>query len=106
MAFSKRRIPYSIGTERLHKADVPPKKSLDPAEEDKLTRLIQDLYHQLLPSPESETRRSNFVQKLERILNHDWPDSEIHVQVFGSSGNLLCTSDSDGRCESPATRHG
>ena len=29
-------------------------------------------------------------------LNERWPGYDIRVHVFGSSGNLLCTSDSDG----------
>ncbi|KAI9852578.1 MAG: hypothetical protein M1838_000232 [Thelocarpon superellum] len=95
MAFSKRRIPYSIGTDRLRKAEVPPKRVLAPAEEEKLSADMRNLYHDLLPSTESEGRRTQFVHKLERILNEQWPGSDIKVHVFGSSGNLLCTSESD-----------
>ena len=49
----------------------------------------------LLPSDESEERRSKLVKKLERILNDEWPGEDIKVHVFGSSGNLLSSSDSD-----------
>ena len=96
MAFSKRRIPYSIGTDRLEKAKVAPKKNLRPSDEKKLTRDMGELYSNLLPSVESEKRRATFVGKLEKMLNKEWPGSDIQVRVFGSSGNLLCTSVSDG----------
>lgn len=36
------------------------------------------------------------MKKLEKILRGQWPGSDIKVHVFGSSGNLLCTTDSDG----------
>ena len=35
------------------------------------------------------------VKKLARILNEEWPGNDIRVNVFGSSGNLLSSSDSD-----------
>jgi DNA polymerase sigma len=73
-----------------------PKKSLDPKEEDKLCGDMRELYDRILPSRESEERRGLFVKKLENILRAQWPGSDIKVHVFGSSGNLLCTTDSDG----------
>lgn len=73
-----------------------PKKYLNPQEEGKLSGDMRELYDRLLPSEESDRRRAMFVQKLELILNQQWRDSEIKVHVFGSSGNMLCTSDSDG----------
>lgn len=102
MAFHKRRIPYSIGTDRLEKAAVPPPTRLSPTDEAKLTAAMQVLYRHLLPSPESEQRRAQFVAKLERMLHAEWPAGDIKVRVFGSSGNLLCTSESDGQCSAPA----
>ena len=74
-----------------------PKKYLNPVEEEKLSGDMRELYDRILPSDESDQRRAKFVQKLERILNQQWADSDIQVHVFGSSGNMLCTSDSDGR---------
>lgn len=74
-----------------------PIRWIDPAEEKKLSGDMRELYDRLLPSKESDMQRSNFVQKLERILNEQWPGNDIKVHVFGSSGNLLCTSDSDGK---------
>ena len=73
-----------------------PKKYLDPKEEGKLSGDMRELYDRILPSRESEERRAMFVQKLDRLLNKQWPGNKIEVHVFGSSGNMLCTSDSDG----------
>lgn len=101
MAFSKRRIPYSIGTDKLESVHPPPKLTLAPADEARLSRDMQDLYQRhLLPSAESEARRRSFLRKLADLLNKEWPHGQIEVKLFGSSGNLLCTSDSDGQCSS------
>ncbi|QSS65880.1 PAP/25A associated domain family [Histoplasma capsulatum] len=56
---------------------------------------MRELYDRLLPSEESESRRLKFVDKLENLLNKQWPGNNIRVHVFGSSGNKLCSSDSD-----------
>ncbi|KAI9794138.1 MAG: hypothetical protein M1833_000450 [Piccolia ochrophora] len=95
MAFSRRRMHYSIGADKLEKAKAKIKEGLRPEEEKKLSGDMRELYDRLLPSPESEERRARFVQKLEKLLNERWPENKIQVRVFGSSGNLLCTSDSD-----------
>ena len=97
MAFSRRRIPYSIGGDQLERAKTVPKKFLNPAEEQKLSGNMRELYDRILPSKESDERRKIFVEKLERILNEQWSDGKIRVHVFGSSGNMLFTSDSDGK---------
>lgn len=96
MAFFRRRIPYSIGGDQLERAKAPPKKYLNPKEEGKLSGDMRELYDRILPSVESERDRTRFIQKLEQILNQRWPGNDIKVYVFGSSGNMLCTSDSDG----------
>ncbi|KAI9812727.1 MAG: hypothetical protein M1827_004483 [Pycnora praestabilis] len=88
-------MPYSMGGDRLEKVKALPKKTLNPDEEDKLSGDMRELYDRLLPSQESEQRRASFVAKLDKLLNDEWPGSNIKVNVFGSSGNLLCTSDSD-----------
>ncbi|KAI9676159.1 MAG: hypothetical protein M1817_000904 [Caeruleum heppii] len=95
MAFSRRRMAYSLGGDKLDKAKGAVKRSLRPAEEQKLSDDMRELYNRLIPASESERRRAMFVQKLERLLNDQWPGHEIRARVFGSSGNLLCTSDSD-----------
>lgn len=99
MAHSRRRIPYSVGGDQLERAKAVPKKYLNPPEEKKLSDDMRELYNRILPSAESDERRARLKQKLERILNEQWPGNEIKVHVFGSSGNMLCTSDSDGQCE-------
>ena len=96
MAFSRRRIPYSLGGDRLERATSTPKKVLQPNEEEKLSGDMRELYDRILPSPESDDRRAHFTKKLEDILNGQWPGNNIKAHVFGSSGNLLCTTDSDG----------
>ena len=96
MAQAYRRIPYSIGTDELERPKAMPKKFLNPHEEAKLSGDMRELYDRLLPSRESDQRRANFVKKLHRILNERWPGNDIQVHVFGSSGNKLCTNDSDG----------
>ncbi|KAI9779933.1 MAG: hypothetical protein M1839_007089 [Geoglossum umbratile] len=94
MANSRRRMPYDIGDAKLEKAKGQLKKKLSLDEEKRLTQTMRELYQGLLPS-ESEDRRARFVQKLEKLLNNQWPGNDIRVHVFGSSGNKLCTIDSD-----------
>ena len=92
----KRRIPYvEGGNEELGPPKKEPKKTLEPDEEKKLSGDMRELYDRLLPSAESDERRAQLVKKLERILNEEWPGNDIRVNVFGSSGNLLSSSDSD-----------
>ncbi|KAF2201795.1 hypothetical protein GQ43DRAFT_21034 [Delitschia confertaspora ATCC 74209] len=94
VAFGRRRIPY-VSSEILQKAKDEPKKVLDPHEDEKLSGDMRELYDRLLPSEESMHRREAFVAKLEHILHTEWPGNEFKVHVFGSSGNLLYTNDSD-----------
>ena len=92
----KRRIPYvDGGNEELGPPKKEPKSTLDPDEDKKLSGDMRELYDRLLPSAESEERRAKLIQKLERILNDEWPGQDIRVNVFGSSGNLLSSTDSD-----------
>jgi DNA polymerase sigma len=92
----KRRIPYvDGGHEELGPPKKEPKKTLDPNEQDRLSGDMRELYDRLLPSEESEERRAKLLVKLDRILNEEWPGNDIRVNVFGSSGNLLSTTDSD-----------
>ncbi|WEW56420.1 hypothetical protein PRK78_001863 [Emydomyces testavorans] len=95
MAHFRRRMPYSLGADLLPEEPGPLKEQLDPEEEERLTSDMKELYKTLLPSVESEQRRVKFVQKLENLLNAQWPGNDIKVHVFGSSGNKLCSSDSD-----------
>jgi hypothetical protein len=97
MAFGRRRIPYNIGSELLERIEEEKVKvALEPHEEDKLTGDMRELYDRLLPSAESVERRKKLVTKLEAILRAEWPVNDFKVHVFGSSGNLLYTNESDG----------
>ncbi|CAK1365231.1 Poly(A) RNA polymerase cid13 [Cercospora beticola] len=94
--FRKRRIPYvDGGNEELGPPKKEPKKTLQPEEQTKLSADVRYLYDRLLPDMDSEQRRKKLTTKLERILGEKWPGHEISVNVFGSSGNLLSTKDSD-----------
>lgn len=97
MTYFRRRIPYSLGADILPEVKDGLKEKLDPEDESRLTRDIMDLYDRLLPSAESDDRRRQLVQKLEKLFNEQWPGHKIKANVFGSSGNKLCSSDSDGR---------
>jgi len=94
--FRKRRIPYTEGGENeLGSPKKEPKKALEPHEDDKLSGDMRELYDRLLPSDESEQRRAQLIKKLEKMMHDEWPGHDIRVNVFGSSGNLLSSSDSD-----------
>ena len=88
-------MQYNIGDALLEKPKEPPKKSLDPHEDKKLSGDMRELYDRLLPSADSDARRARFLEKLGDILRKEWPSFEFKVHMFGSSGNLLSTNDSD-----------
>ncbi|KAI6085259.1 hypothetical protein F4821DRAFT_261100 [Hypoxylon rubiginosum] len=93
---SRRRMPYSIGSDMLEKKDLQTiKGKLSDDEERRLTTDIRELYDALQPTEKVEVKRGLLVKKLEKILNDAWPGHEIRVHLFGSSGNLLCSDDSD-----------
>ncbi|KAJ5908274.1 PAP/25A-associated [Penicillium taxi] len=95
MTYSRRRMPYSLGTDLLPQENLGPKSAL---KEDEALRLSDDmmvLFDRLIPSAESEVRRQKLVTKLENLFNKEWPGNEIKVHIFGSSGNKLCSSESD-----------
>ncbi|KJK75211.1 hypothetical protein H634G_09557 [Metarhizium anisopliae BRIP 53293] len=93
---SRRRIPYSVGSDRLEKLDLRTvKNKLSEDEERKLATDMREIYNRLLPTEEVEEKRKKLVQKLEKIFNDEWPGHDIRVNLFGSSGNLLCSDDSD-----------
>lgn len=102
----RRRMPYSLGSDRLEKICREKIKSkLSEDEERKLSTDMRELYDRILPSPSVEENRKKMVTKLEKIFNDEWPGHDIRVHRFGSSGNLLCSDDSDGACWSlPRTR--
>ncbi|KAI0008193.1 hypothetical protein F4779DRAFT_461989 [Xylariaceae sp. FL0662B] len=93
---SRRRMPYSIGSDQLEKTDLQTIKSkLSEDDERKLTTDMRELYDRLQPTDAVAVKRQKLVQKLEKLLNDSWPGHDVRVHVFGSSGNLLCSDDSD-----------
>lgn len=92
----RRRIPYSIGDEKLERSDLSKIQSkLSENDERQLTTDMRTFYDRLKPTDAVEEKRHKLVQKLEKLLNDAWPGCSIRVNLFGSSGNLLCTDDSD-----------
>jgi DNA polymerase sigma len=91
----KRRMQYNLGDAPLE-APHYVKESLTLLEDNKLTTGLMEVYMMLQPTAESEERRVLFIAKLEAILRKEWPGTEFKAHVFGSSGNMLYTSDSDG----------
>ncbi|RYO95019.1 hypothetical protein DL764_007761 [Monosporascus ibericus] len=93
---SRRRIPYSIGSDPLEKSDLTQIQSkLSEEDERRLTTDMRELYDRLQPTSMVEANRQKLVRKLEKLLNDRWPGHDIRVHLFGSSGNLLCSDDSD-----------
>ena len=90
-------MPYSIGSERLDRSDMSKvqTKLVDDVEK-KLSTDMRELYDRLKPTEAVEEKRGKLIEKLEKLLNDTWPGHEIRVRLFGSSGNLLCSDDSDG----------
>jgi DNA polymerase sigma len=64
-------------------------------EERKLATDMREVFDRLLPTAAVEENRKKLVSKLEKIFNDEWPGHDIRVNLFGSSGNLLCSDDSD-----------
>ncbi|KAH7037198.1 uncharacterized protein B0I36DRAFT_236612 [Microdochium trichocladiopsis] len=96
LKFSRRRIPYNIGDAPLDKVDLKTVKAkLTDPEQEKLTKDMNELYDRLQPTASIEQNRHQLVRKLEKLFNDAWPGHDIRVHLFGSSGNLLCSDDSD-----------
>ncbi|KAK5096866.1 hypothetical protein LTS08_007356 [Lithohypha guttulata] len=95
MKQARRRVPYTLGPEKLEADPIGAAKRLSPKEEFRLRQDMTRLYERLLPTQESESRRQALVQKLEALFGDRWPGQRITVNVFGSTGNLLGTAGSD-----------
>ena len=90
-------MPYTIGDEKLEKVSLSKiKGKLSEDEERKVATDMREVYDRLLPSEKVEEKRKTLVGKLEKIFNDEWPGHDIKAHLFGSSGNLLCSDDSDG----------
>jgi DNA polymerase sigma len=88
-------VPYH-SSDILDKVKEEPKAILNPHEEDKLSGDMRELYDRLQPSVANTQKRDQFVQKVKHILDLEFPGNLFTVHVFGSSGNMLYTTDSDG----------
>lgn len=88
-------MPYQ-SDEILDQVKEEPKKTLDPHEDDKLSGDMRELYDRLQPKQEHVDIRDKFIQKVQRILETEFPGIDMKVHVFGSSGNMLWTAESDG----------
>lgn len=92
-----------MGSDRLEKVELRTVKAkLTEEEERKLATDMREVYDRLLPTDAVEKNREKLVKKLEKIFNDEWPGHDIRVHLFGSSGNLLCSDDSDGRSKTSA----
>lgn len=72
------------------------KSNMSDEEERTLTKDMEKTYERLIPSRKVEENREKLVKKLQGMFNDEWPGHDIQVHLFGSSGNLLCSDDSDG----------
>lgn len=94
----RRRFPYSLGLGNPPRARPwLGRARLQECTENQLSVGLLTLYEQLLPSAEAKVKRDALVQKLERILKIEFPDSEISLHVFGSTLSGLYTENSDGK---------
>ncbi|CAZ79497.1 unnamed protein product [Tuber melanosporum] len=94
LANIRRRMPYSLGIDKLGN-EKPKAERLSVEQEGKFTEDIKSLFETLKPSEASGDRRRRFLEKLERLLNREWPGHDIQVHAFGSTENHLCMIDSD-----------
>lgn len=96
MLTAKRRMPYSLGVERLPREENAVREKLTAEEEKDLTGQIMRLVEEKLqPNSDVELRRRRFLDKLERIFNTVWPGHDIQVRAFGSTENKLSSKESD-----------
>ena len=92
----RRRMPYSLGIERLQKVNPAKVRSIPPEHEGQLTKDMNQLFDNLLPTQDVAQNRKRFVAKLEKIFKDEWPEHNIQINVFGSLGNMLCSDYSEG----------
>ncbi|CAG8454699.1 847_t:CDS:2 [Ambispora gerdemannii] len=90
----KDSVNYSNKNMYIIKGDTKP-ITLLPQAENTLSVDMLSLYETLLPTAESAKRREYFVNKIETLLNAEYPEHSIKVHLFGSSMNDLGSSNSD-----------
>jgi hypothetical protein len=93
-SLGRRRMPYQ-SSDILGPAKETPKKTLDPHEEDKLSGDMRELYDRIQPTHENTDMRHQFVGKVQHILETEFAGNDFNVSIFGSSGNMLWTAESD-----------
>jgi hypothetical protein len=94
-SLGRRRVPYH-SSDLLEPPAKEPPTALDPHQDNKLSGDMRELYDRLQPAVENTRRRDRFVRKVQCILETEFPGNDFRVHVFGSSGNMLYTSESDG----------
>ena len=95
-SLGRRRVPYH-SSDLLEPPTKEPPTALDPHQDGKLSGDMRELYDRLQPAVENTRRRDRFVRKVQAILETEFPGNDFRVHVFGSSGNMLYTSESDGK---------
>ncbi|KAF9956740.1 hypothetical protein BGZ72_002533 [Mortierella alpina] len=91
---------YNSKDQRLHhqqqqQQQQPVPILLPPDYEGKLTMQMYSLFEGLLPTEESHHRRTRLINKIEHIVETEWPGQDIKVLPFGSTVNDLGTNTSD-----------
>ena len=97
---ARRRVPYSMGTDKL-KPEKPKIERLPEVQEMELSKEMEREFMRLEPSKQSKQWRHQFLAKLSRILNESWPGYDTKVHAFGSFENQLWRDDSDGMRDPP-----
>ncbi|KAK9719229.1 hypothetical protein K7432_004950 [Basidiobolus ranarum] len=96
----KKSYQYTPGKQDHHKFQrfynkSPRTAKLSVKSEEYLTSSMISLYQSLLPTPEDGQRRAALIDKLQKMLEQEWPEKYIKVHMFGSSANSLSTLTSD-----------
>ncbi|KAF9581036.1 hypothetical protein BGW38_002097, partial [Lunasporangiospora selenospora] len=68
---------------------------LPPEQDMRLTMEMTELFESVLPTEQSHDRRIRLIQKIEQILEKEWPGRDIQAKPFGSTVNELGTRTSD-----------
>jgi hypothetical protein len=102
-ALGRRRVLYH-SSDILDEVKEDLKATLDPHEDHKLSGDMRELYDRLQPTQENTAVRNRFMDKVQHILETEFPGNEFKVSIFGSSGNMLWTAESDGNRDAPLAR--
>ncbi|KNE55581.1 hypothetical protein AMAG_01472 [Allomyces macrogynus ATCC 38327] len=97
---SESRNTTTLATQTASMAYLPPSADevsgrLSPAVQPVLNTELLFMYEWLRPTPAQMIARQKLVDKLQMILDVEWPHRSVVVHPFGSSVNQLCTRNSD-----------